>query len=113
MTKEARLFAEDVREKKLIARSARNKNRRCKVPNINNYTDRELKARNGTIHVCKLNAPMEYAHFQKLSPGIQVEYIQRHRADPKTVGVMLGISPHCAANVIQNLKIPCGFRRFI
>ena len=42
-------FEDEVRERAVIARSAGYMNRRRKMPNINNYTNAELQARNGPI----------------------------------------------------------------
>ena len=49
-------FEDEVRERTIIARSARNMNRRRKIPNINNYTDAELRALNGPVRTYSMKA---------------------------------------------------------
>ena len=49
-------FEDEVRERTIIARSAGHMNRRRKIPNINNYTDTELRALNGPVRVYSMKS---------------------------------------------------------
>ena len=74
-----RLFEEDVREKKIIARSARNKKSHsgCNLPS-DFMSRKEVEQMNGEVKVINTNLyrPLTWKYFRMLSKEDQVEYIQ-------------------------------------
>ena len=81
MKDETYLFISDCRDKKNIARSARNKRThngkggRVKLPS-DYMTKKELKAMNGEVKSYRLNEPMSWKEFKAMPDDIKVTYIK-------------------------------------
>lgn len=81
MKDETYCYIQDVKEKKITARSARNarthagKSGRVKLP-CDYMTQKELKALNGECKTYRLNEPMSWAEFKALPDDIKVTYIK-------------------------------------
>ena len=81
MKDETYVFIQDVKEKKITARSARNtrthngKSGRVKLP-CDYLTPKELKAMNGECKSYRLNEPMSWTEFKAMPDDIKVTYIK-------------------------------------
>lgn len=71
------LFKQDAREKKQIARSARNKvgHTGCKLPS-DYMTRKEKNALNGEVKTMNIHKPMPYLQFKMLEKDLQEEFLQ-------------------------------------
>lgn len=84
MTDEKFTFVEDVKEKKIASRSARNriahtgKGGKVRFPH-DNLTRKELEAMNGELRVYRMNDPMKWEDFKTMPVDLQVQYIKAIR----------------------------------
>lgn len=81
MNEVQRLFEQDVRERKALARQSRyvkkgSRSTRCPMPS-DHYTAKQLRERNGEIMSVNLAQPIPWKTFKKLSMDIQKEYVLR------------------------------------
>lgn len=81
MNDEEYLFAEDCKEKKNVANSARHRRShngrggRVRFPS-DSLTKKEKEAMNGEVKSYKLNAPMTYEEFKAMPKDIQEQYVK-------------------------------------
>lgn len=85
MTDEKYIYTQDVRDKKITARSARSKRTHngkggaVKFPS-DYMTKKELNAMNGEVKSYRLNEPMKWHEFKTMPDDIKVSYIKLLRA---------------------------------
>jgi hypothetical protein len=117
MNDEKYLFVSDSRQKKDIARSARNKRSHCgkrggvKLPS-DYMTKKELNAMNGECKTYRLNEPMSWAEFSAMPDEHKITYIKLLRkkwnAPDSYISKMLGCCAYTLAKEVQRLDIACG-----
>lgn len=117
MNDEKYVFINDVREKKNIARSSRNKRTHCgkggavKFPS-DFLSKKERNAMNGEVKYYRLNDPMKWDEFKKMPPDIKIAYVQQIRerfgvSDVK-IAAMLGVEQTSFSGVVRRLGIGLG-----
>lgn len=109
MTDEKFVYTQDVRDKKITARSARHKRTHngkggaVKLPS-DYMTNKEIKAMSGEVRSYRLNEPMNWQEFSSMPDDIKVSYIKLLRAKfnvPGTkIGEMLGV---CQSHIAKEL----------
>ncbi len=114
MDDEKYAFEEDVREKKKIARSARNKHRnggRVRL-HSDNLSNKELKAMSGEVKSYKLNEPMKWAEFKYMPDDLKISYVkqirERFNVSDSRIAHMLGISQNSFSGHIRRLGLGLG-----
>lgn len=117
MKDETYVFIQDVREKKITARSARNtrthngKRGAVKLPS-DYMTKKELNAMNGEVQSYRLNSPMTFVEFKSLPDDLKVMYIKlirnRFHAPDKAIGKMLGVSQKTISLHLADLGCSAG-----
>ena len=101
MTDEKFAFTQDVREKKITARSARHARTHCgkggavKFPS-DYMTKKELREMNGDVKSYRLNDPMKWDEFNALPDDLKITYIKALRrkfnVPDNHIGHMFGVS---------------------
>lgn len=113
MKDEEYCYVSDVRDKKVVARSARNARTHCgkggRVKFPSDYlSKKELKAMNGECKSYRLNEPMTWAEFKSMPDDIKVTYIkllqQKFNVPMSAIGKMLGV----CQSVIQRESVRLG-----
>lgn len=114
MTDEKYTFIEDLREKKITARSSRNKRTHTgkggaiRLPS-DNLTRKELQAMNSEVTYYRLNSPMKWAEFKAMPDDLKVSYVKSLRekfgATDKAIGEMLGVSMQHRIKVFKGLGL--------
>jgi len=111
MTNERYTFVSDLRDKKAAARGAYakkggSKSKRCSLPS-DHLTQAELKRRNSPVSTVKLNQPITYTEFRKLTHSLQYLYLDHliahygaRRCDLKD---MLGCSDGTMVKIFNSL----------
>lgn len=117
MKDEEYLFHSDCREKKNIARSARNtrthngKSGRVRLPS-DNLTNKELKAMSGEVKTYRLNEPMSWKEFKAMPDDIKVTYIKLLREKfgcfDSAIADMMGINKATFSIEIKRLGLGHG-----
>lgn len=117
MTDEKYVFIQDIREKKIAARSAKSTRTHCgkggavKFPS-DYKTKKELQAMNSEVKSYRLNDPMKWAEFKALPDDLKVSYIKliRERFNPHDCDIaeMLGVHRVTFSNWIKALGIGSG-----
>jgi hypothetical protein len=117
MKDEEYLFISDARDKKNIARSARNqrthngKRGRVKLPS-DYLTKKELKAMNGTVESYKLNDPMVWVDFKRMPDDLKITYIklirERYNVPDFEIAIMLGVHRVTFSQEMNRLNIGLG-----
>lgn len=117
MTDEKYVFVSDVREKKSIGRSARNKRAhagkggRVKLPS-DYLSNKELKAMNGECKAYRLNEPMSWKEFKAMPDDIKIVYIkairEKFNAPLTHIGAMLGCSQQTLSREAARLGLSPG-----
>jgi hypothetical protein len=114
MDDEKYAFEEDVREKKKIARSARNKHRnggRVRL-HSDNLSNKELKAMSGEVKSYKLNEPLKWAEFKYMPDDLKISYVkqirERFNVSDSRIAHMLGISQNSFSGHIRRLGLGLG-----
>ena len=85
MTDEKYTYIQDVRDKKVTARSARSKRTHngkggsVKFPS-DYMTQKEIKAMSGEVKTYRLNEPMDWSEFKGMPDDIKISYIKSIRA---------------------------------
>lgn len=120
MTDEKYVYTQDVRDKKITARSARNKRTHngkggaVKFPS-DFMTRKEIEAMNGEVKSYKLNAPMTWNEFKAIPDDIKVIYIKALRSKfgvPDThIAKMFGIGQNMVSKEVIRLGINMGKHR--
>lgn len=101
MTDEKFVFTQDVRDKKITARSARNKRTHngkggaVRFPS-DSLSRKELEAMNGKVEIYRLNDPMNWKEFKALPDDLKVCYItalrERYGVPDGKIAEMFGTS---------------------
>lgn len=117
MKDEEYLFFQDMRDKKITARSARNtrthngKRGRVKLPS-DYLTKKELNAMNGEVKSYRLNDPMSWKEFKAMPDDVKAIYIQQLRAKfnayDSAIAEMMGVHRVTFANEMKRLKLGIG-----
>lgn len=120
MKDEEYLFFSDARDKKNIARSARNqrthngKRGRVKLPS-DYLTKKELKAMNGDVKSYRLNDPMNWKEFKSMPNDLKRTYIKliREKYSPydKAIAEMFGVHVVTFSNEMKHLGMCVGKHR--
>lgn len=110
-------FVSDVREKKVTARSARNrkthagKGGRVKFPS-DYMTKKELKALNGEVKTYRLNEPMKWDEFKAMPDDLKVAYINalrtKFKVPDKEIAEMLGVDRQTVGRWFRCLGLGIG-----
>lgn len=117
MKDETFMFLQDSREKKNIARSARNKRthtgKRGGVKLPSDYmTEKEKKKMNGECKSYKLNSPMKWAEFKSMPDDLKIAYIkairEKYNAPDTQIAKMLGITQPPVSVEFRRLGIGAG-----
>lgn len=103
-------FDYDCYQKKLIARSARNrkcgsKSKHCSA-STDHMTHKQWKERNGTVMSFNLSAPMKWADFRQMSSSSQHEYVEtlvKNGANVKAMADMFGVSQTSVRKLVPDL----------
>jgi hypothetical protein len=117
MNDEKFLFISDSREKKNVARSARNKRTHCgkggrvKLPS-DYLSKRELNAMSGECKSYKLNEPMLWEEFMSMPDDIKIAYIKLLRekfgVSDKALSEMFGVSTWSVSKEMSRLELSIG-----
>lgn len=117
MTDEKFTFQQDVREKKITARSARRKRThtgkggRVTFPS-DFMTKKEIEKMNGEVKCYRLNDPMTWAEFTKMPDDIRITYIKLIREKFGTpdqhIGRMLGVCQKTFSTEAIRLGVAAG-----
>jgi hypothetical protein len=120
MKDETFLFHSDCRDKKNIARSARNKRTHngksggVKFPS-DYMTKKEIKAMSGEVKSYKLNEPMSWKEFKAMPDDIKVTYIKLLRekfiAFDSAIAEMMGINNCSFSQEMKRLGLNTGHRK--
>lgn len=120
MKDEEYLFFADCREKKTIARSARNARTHCgkggrvRLPS-DNMTKKELKAMNGKCETYRLNQPMTWEEFKRMPDEHKVTYIkllrQKWNVPDSRLAEMLGVHKVTFCRWTNTLGVNIGQKR--
>lgn len=120
MTDEKYVFTQDVRDKKITARSARSKRTHngkggaVRLPS-DNMTQKELKAMNGPVESFPMNSPMDWKKFKSFPDDLKAMYIKairnRYNAPDRYIADMLGIGISVMAKEVKRLGIAIGKSR--
>jgi hypothetical protein len=117
MKDETYMFLQDSREKKNIARSARNKRthtgKRGGVKLPSDYmTEKEKKQMNGECKSYRLNSPMKWDEFKPMPDDLKIAYIkairEKYNAPDTQIAKMLGITQAPASVEFRRLGIGAG-----
>ena len=120
MKDETYMFLQDSREKKNIARSARNKRthtgKRGGVKLPSDYmTEKEKKKMNGECKSYRLNSPMKWAEFKSMPDDLKIAYIkairEKYNAPDTYIGQMFGVAQTNVSKEIRRLGIGNGKTR--
>lgn len=117
MKDEQFVYYQDVKEKKITSRSARNqrthtgKGGRVKLPS-DNLTQKELKAMSGEVKSYRLNEPMTWVEFKAMPDDLKVTYIkllrQKFDVSDREIAKMFGISQTVISKWVRTLGIAAG-----
>lgn len=117
MKDEEFVYYQDVKEKKITSRSARNqrthtgKGGRVKLPS-DNLTQKELKAMSGEVKSYRLNEPMTWVEFKAMPDDLKVTYIkllrQKFDVSDREIAKMFGISQTVISKWVRTLGIAAG-----
>ena len=120
MTDEKYTFIQDVRDKKITARSARStrthngKRGAVKLP-CDYMTKKEISAMSGEVKSYRLNEPMIWKEFMAMPDDIKTTYIkllrQKYNVPALRISAMLSISPKYLTNELQRLGLADGHTR--
>ncbi len=117
MTDEKFVYTQDVREKKNIARSARNTRTHCgkggavKFPS-DYKTQKELKEMSGECKSYRLNSPMKWDEFKSMPDDLKIMYIkalkQKWNVPTRYIAKMMGCSESSIYTEITRIGIATG-----
>lgn len=115
MTDEKYSYIQDVKDKKITARSARNKRTHngkggsVKLPS-DYMTKKEIKAMSGEVKSYRLNEPMNWKEFKAMPDDIKVSYInllrQKWNAPDSHISKMMGTNVCSFSQEMHRLGIP-------
>lgn len=110
-------FDHDIRLRKQMASGARHrkcgsKSLKCSLPS-DNMTNKQWKERNGTVAVIKMNEPIEWGTFTKISKDLQEEYVRNlkdtYNATATDISAMMGITRGSLSKYIKNNNLDIAF----
>lgn len=117
MTDEKYLYQQDIRDKKITARSARNtrthngKRGAVRFPS-DNLSRKELNAMNGEVKTYRLNEPMNWKDFKAMPEEHKVAYIkalrQKYGVSDSTLAKMFGIGQVAVSKEMRLLGLGAG-----
>lgn len=117
MTDEKYVLMQDVRDKKVTARSAKNarthtgKRGRVRLPS-DNLSKKELEKMNGEVKSYRLNAPMKWREFKTMPDDLKVAYIKALRAKygvpDNEIAKMFGVDRQTAGKWFRCLGLGLG-----
>lgn len=117
MTDEKFTFVEDVKEKKMASRSARNrmahtgKGGKVRFPH-DNLTRKEMEAMNGEIRCYRMNDPMKWEDFKTMPVDLQVQYIKairnRWHVSDSCIARMMGVNQSHFSHHAQKIGVALG-----
>lgn len=117
MTDEKYLYQQDLRDKKITARSARNtrthngKRGAVRFPS-DNLSRKELNAMNGEVKTYRLNEPMNWKDFKAMPEEYKVAYIkalrQKYGVSDSTLAKMFCTSNWSVSNEMRLLGLGIG-----
>lgn len=120
MKDEEYLFRSDCRDKKNVARSARNrrthngKSGRVRFPS-DNMTKKELNKMNGEVKSYRLNEPMPWKEFKAMPDDIKITYIkllrEKFHCFDSAIAEMMGVSKVSLSHEIKRLGLGHGEKR--
>jgi hypothetical protein len=120
MTDEKYVYTQDVRDKKITARSASNKRTHngkggsVKLPS-DFMSKKELKAMNGPVESFPMNSPMDWKKFKSMPDDLKVLYIKairnKYDAPDRYIADMFGIGIAMMAKEVKRLGISAGKTR--
>lgn len=106
MEDEKYIFIEDVRHKKMVARSASKKNThggRVRFPS-DNMTKKEIAKMNGEVKEYRMNEPMGWKEFKALPDDLKISYIkslrEKYNAPDIHIANMLGV---CRTSLVKEI----------
>lgn len=110
-------FISDVREKKTVARSARNRRTHCgkggsvRLPS-DNLSRKELQKMNGDVKSYRLNDPMKWEDFKALPDDLKVVYIRQLRekfsVTDAEIANMMGVRRETVGKLFRSSGISAG-----
>lgn len=117
MTDEKYMYVQDCKDKKITARSARNKRThngkggRVKFPS-DYLTKKELKAMNGECKSYRLNSPMSWKEFKELPDDLKIVYIkalrEKYKVPDGELAKAMDVTRVTLGKCIRNLKLGLG-----
>lgn len=119
MTDEKYVYTQDVREKKITARSAKCARTHCgsggRVRLPSDYlSNKELKAMNGEVKAYRLNEPMVWAEFKALPDDLKTSYIKllREKFDvpDRKIADMFGVHFVTLSRFLKEMGLSAGKR---
>lgn len=116
MKDETFCYMEDVKEKSITARSARNRSTHGGVMlPCDTMTRKELEAMNGEVKTYRLSEPMRWAEFKTMPDELKVQYIEFIRdkfgVSDTCISKMFCISQKSVSTEMQRLGIAKGTSR--
>ena len=109
-----RMFYDDTAEKKRIARSYRNKNRKGKGRirfSFENMSPRERKELNGPVMEYNMRSPMQWKAFKKMPRDLRGEYLQgvvnQFHPTQQALADMFAVSKSTLIRSMNDLGIEC------
>lgn len=117
MTDAEYLFKQTERERKRIARGAKNKIKggggAVRLPS-DNLTKKEREAMNGETVTYKVHSPVKWPEFKRWPPDIQREYFKRldtsYRPTAEMYAAMFGVSKNSVSVLRASLGVKTGNR---
>ena len=117
MTDEKYVFTQDVREKRITARSARHTRTHCgkggavKFPS-DYLTPKEIKQMSGEVKSYRLNSPMKWDEFKSMPDDLKITYIKllrnKYNVPFVYIGNMLGCSQITISREVVRLGLSEG-----
>lgn len=112
-------FDYDVLQKKRLARNALAKkngsrSKKCTLPS-DYLTAKQWKERNGEVVTVKMNRPIDWKSFKKLSHSLQVEYldkqIKEYGCNAQDMAKMFGVNPSTFFSYYYRNNLKASFAR--
>lgn len=117
MNDERYTFVQDLKEKKVIARSAYKRRSHCgcggavKFPS-DYLTKKEREAMNGECKTYRLNEPMQWHEFKSMPDDVKVTYIkllkEKYGVPGQWIGKMLGVGQKTISAEVRRLGLSDG-----
>lgn len=121
MSDEAYELMQEIKEKKVTARSARNTRTHCgkggyvRMPS-DNMSKKELRAMSGECVTYHLNKPMTWMMFTSMPDDLKIEYIEtlreRFKVPDKEIAFMMEVDEDVLTECLLQLKLASGEKDF-